>query len=165
MPNNSNTGNELAKKNEKKMRDFYDKVINAHNIEMVDSFVAADFIDHQPDPRYPPTIEGLKSGFKDFFAAYPDLHTNIDFVMVNGDTIMAEYSLTGTNSGPMMGMPPTNKQINIEGVDIVRIVNDKAVEHWGFVEEGKMMTQLGLMPPPGAMNDTSKMKMEEKPKQ
>jgi predicted ester cyclase len=59
----------------------------------------------------------------------------------------------------MMGMPPTNKQIHIDDIDVIRVVDGKAAEHWGFAEEMKMMQQLGLMPAPGAMPDTSKTKM------
>jgi hypothetical protein len=36
------------------------------------------------------------------------------------------------------------------GCDILRFENGKAAEHWGYMEEGKMMQQLGLMPAPGA---------------
>ena len=47
-----------------------------------------------------------------------------------------------------MGMPATNKKIDVEGVDIIRFKNGKAVEHWGVYDNMKMMQQLGMMPPP-----------------
>jgi predicted ester cyclase len=85
------------------------------------------------------------------------LHVTINFIVVRGDTVIAQTTTTGTNSGPNMGMPATNKKINMDGVDIVIIKDGKATEHWGFFEEMKMMTQLGLMPGPNASTDSSMM--------
>jgi hypothetical protein len=60
--------------------------------------------------------------------------------------VVTHYTMTGTNTGSIMGMPATGKKFNIHGVDIVRFVNGKCVEHWGYDEEMKMMQQLGMMP-------------------
>jgi steroid delta-isomerase-like uncharacterized protein len=144
--------------NNARMRAFYDQVMNAHNPEMVDSFITQDFVDHQPFPGYPPGMDGLKAGLKDYFMAYPDLKFNINYVKSFGDTVIAHFNMMGTNSGSMMGMPATNKPINIEGVDIVVLKDGKAVEHWGYMEESKMMEQLGMNNPPMEMpmQDTKK---------
>jgi predicted ester cyclase len=158
MQNNMGGDKNMAADNQG-MRDFYEKVMNAHSPDMVDSFVSSDYVEHQVDPHYPPTREGLKTSFRDLFAAYPDFHVKLNFVFEHGDTAIAQITITGTNTGSMMGMPPTNKAVNFDGVDIVRLVNGKAVEHWGYLEETKMMTQLGLMPSPPMM-DSSKMKMD-----
>ena len=62
--------------------------------------------------------------------------------------------MTGTNSGPMMGMPATNKKMTgIMGIDMMRWENGKFVEHWGLFDEHAMMSQLGLMPPAPAASD------------
>jgi steroid delta-isomerase-like uncharacterized protein len=160
MPDNS--ANEKAAKNEARMREFYDQVFNAHNVTMVDSFLTEDFIEHQPAPGQGPGLAGLKASLTEFFTAYPDVHANVNFMMTKGDTVLAHIKLTGTNSGPLMGNPPTNKSISLEGVDIVVIKDGKATEHWGFSEEMKMMTQLGMMPEPGATHDPAMAMGDEK---
>ena len=38
------------------------------------------------------------------------------------------------------------KQIKVEGIDIVRIKDGKAVEHWGVTDTMTMMQQLGVVP-------------------
>ena len=68
---------------------------------------------------------------------------------------MALVTMTGTNSGPMGQMPATNKQINVGGIDVLVIHDQKASERWGFFDTMKMMEQLGMMPAPGAAPDTS----------
>jgi predicted ester cyclase len=43
-------------------------------------------------------------------------------------------------------MPATNKPVDVYAVDVLRFENGKVVEYWGYMEEMKMMEQLGMMP-------------------
>lgn len=154
---NKNSANDMTLKNEERMRTFTNEVINKHNPAMIDSLVSPDYVEHVADPNYPPTREGLKENMEDFFKGYPDIKSKINFLVADSDKVMMQYTITGTNTGYMLGMPPTGKKINIDGVDIVRYKDGKAVEHWGYMEEMKMMAQLGIIP--GMESDTSKPKI------
>jgi steroid delta-isomerase-like uncharacterized protein len=156
----NNMADQTAKNNEsankERMKQFYEQVVNAHNADMVDSFCTADFIDHNPDMgRTGKGIDDLKASFKDFFAGFPDVHMTPDFMVAEGDKVVAHITVTGTNTGSMGNMPPTNKQVSIEGIDVIAIKDGKASERWGFFDNMKMMMQLGLMPEPGAMPDST----------
>ena len=48
-----------------------------------------------------------------------------------------------------MGIPATGKSIRIDEIHIVRIVDGKAVEHWGLSDDMNMMQQLGVAQGPG----------------
>ncbi len=158
-PGNKNVTDDRATKNMEMMRKFYEEVINRHNTAMVDSLVASDYVEHCVDPGYTPDRNGLKKGWEDFVKGYPDLNCKINFMIADSNSVTTQYTFTGTNSGSVMGMPATNKKINVDGVDIVRFKNGKATEHWGYMDEMKMMTQLGMMP--GMGGDTTKAKMPE----
>jgi len=41
--------------------------------------------------------------------------------------------------------------MNISGVDIIKFKDGKAIEHWGYNEEMKMMEQMGMMQEPAGM--------------
>jgi predicted ester cyclase len=47
-----------------------------------------------------------------------------------------------------MGMPATGKRAEVEGIDIVRMVNGMQAEHWGVFDAAGMMQQLGVIPTP-----------------
>lgn len=115
------------------------------------SVMAADIVDHQQDPSI--TTTGLQ-GAKDMLAlvrtAYPDFKQEILAMSTTGDRTYAHMHITGTNSGPWGTMPATGKPIDIMGVDVFRVQDGKVAEHWGYMEEMKMMMQMGLMPAPGA---------------
>ena len=138
------TSNNQKSANEERMLEFYKVVMNGHNPALVDSFCTTDFIDHQPFAGYQGNITGLKNGMSDMITGFPDLNFNVDYIKSWGDTVIAKFRIKGTNSGPFMGTPATNKSIDVEGIDIVIIKNRKASEHWGYIEELKMMSQLGI---------------------
>ena len=97
----------------------------------------------------------------DVVSGYPDVHVTTNFVVADSNMVVQHYTMTGTNTGTMMGMPPTNKKMNVDGVNILKIKDGKLSEHWGYMEEMKLMQQMGMMPDMNQMmNDTSKKKMD-----
>jgi len=166
MPNQA--ANNSGTANKERVKQFYDQVINAHNPDMVDSFCTADFVDHNPDMGHSGKgTDDLKASFKEFFAAYPDVHMTTNFMVAEGDKVVSHITITGTNSGPMGNMPATGKSMNVDGIDIVGGIKDgKASERWGLFDAMKMMTQMGMMPPPGAppAPPAEPMKTDEKKK-
>lgn len=152
---NKNTKNDEASKNEALMREFSDEVMNKHNVAMIDSFVAPDYVEHCADPGYNPDRSGLKKSWEDFFKAYPDMREKINFMIADSNYVTVQFTMTGTNTGAVAGIPATGKKVSVDGVDIVRYKDGKAVEHWGYMDEMKMMQQLGMMPAMGT-NDSAK---------
>jgi len=159
--NNPQSGNNREAANKARVQQFYDQVFNGHNINLIDSFCVSDFVDHNPDEGHTGKgLADLKAQFKGFLGAFPDIHVTTNFMVAQGDTVVAHISLTGTNTGPMgPGMPATNKKISIDGIDVIAVNGSKAVERWGFFDTHKMMTDLGMGGSPPA--DTTKM-MEKK---
>lgn len=141
----SNTPEE--EKNVAAIKRFYDEVMNKGNMKAIDELVADDFVEHYlPDPNFPANKEGLKQGMAMFRTAFPDLQITIVDIVAKGDKVWVYNLMRGTNKGEMMGMPATGKKIEVNGFDIVRFVNGKAVEHWGLNDDFKMMQQLGMIP-------------------
>jgi predicted ester cyclase len=48
-----------------------------------------------------------------------------------------------------MGIKPTGKSVSFEVIDTVRIAAGKIVEHWGLMDNLRLMLQLGVIPSPG----------------
>jgi predicted ester cyclase len=45
-----------------------------------------------------------------------------------------------------MGIPATGMPISMKGIDIVRIRDGRAVEHWGVTDMMTLMQQIGMVP-------------------
>jgi steroid delta-isomerase-like uncharacterized protein len=157
--NKNNATDDLAAQNKAEMAIFYEQLMNKHNVAIIDSMVSPDYTQDEVEPGYPATRDGYKKIMADFFKSFPDLNEKVNFMVADSSYVVVHYTLMGTNSAPMMGMPATGKKINIDGVDIVRLKNHKVVKQWEYDEEVKMMTQLGMMP--GMGGDTAKAGMPD----
>jgi len=138
----------IAEDNIAKTRRFMEEVFNKGNMKAVDEFMSADLVEHDPFPGQGPGLQGFKQGLADFRQAFPDLHIGIDDMLADGEKIVIRSTMKGTHKGTFMNLPPTGKQISIEGIDIVRMSGGKAVEHWGLLDALTMMQQLGAIPTP-----------------
>jgi steroid delta-isomerase-like uncharacterized protein len=123
---------------------------NNGKMNELDNVMTENFVEHQSMPEI--TTTG-RQGAKDMMAmvrtAYPDYKQEIVSMSTSGDRTYVHFRMTGTNTGPWGEMPATDKAMDVMGVDVLRFENGKAAEHWGYMEEMKMMQQLGLMPAMG----------------
>ena len=62
--------------------------------------------------------------------------------MVEGDRAVLRWSATGTHAGDQLGMPPTNRVVQLTGIDILRIADGKIAERWGETNGLEMMQQI-----------------------
>ena len=65
---------------------------------------------------------------------------------LEGDTAAARFTITGTDTGGFMGMPPTGKSVTVTGMDFMRFRDGKIVEHWGEMDMLGLLQQLGVIP-------------------
>lgn len=122
-------------------------IFNTGDLAGVEALIAPNVIDHQQIPGIDAQgLEGFKFLVNMMHEAYPDMTSSLDDLLDSGDKVVARSTMRGTNTGPLMGMPPTGKAIEVQAIDIVRFENGLAVEHWGITEDLKMMQQLGLIP-------------------
>ena len=118
------------------------------NTDGMEEIIAENFMSHNPIPGVTSTgIQQLKDMIAISAAAFTDNKMEDVHLIADGDRVVAQYRWKGVNNGSMgEGMPATNKPIDVHAVDVLRFENGKVVEHWGYMEEMKMMQQLGMMP-------------------
>ncbi len=132
------------------VRQAYDEMFNQGNLAAVDKYIAADYVEHQMMPGQPAGTEGFKQMLTTLRTAFPDLHITIEDMLVDGDKVAVRSTLRGTQKGELMGTAPTGKSVTVTGIDILRMKDGKAVEHWGNEDDLGMMQQLGAIPAPPA---------------
>ncbi len=128
---------------------FFEEVVNKGNLAVIDEIVAADFV--QPDA--PPGITTDREGMKQFFtmahSGFPDFHSTLEDMFAEGDKVVQRFTARGTHRGEWMGIPPTGKQIAVQGIAIHRIAEGKIVEGWTSMDMLGALQQLGVVQPPG----------------
>jgi len=124
---------------------FFDAV-NAGDLDALDQYVSADFIEHEAFPGLPTKgPEAPKAAIGLFRGAFPNLHMTSDEILADGDKVVVRGTMSGTHQGEFMGIPPTNNSFKVQFIDIIEMRDGKATAHWGVTDQAAMMQQLGLM--------------------
>ncbi len=126
------------------MRRITTEIWDEGRIELVDELIAVDLIDHLELPgvesegrdRYRASVETMRE-------AYPDFRNPLDLVIGDGDLAVSYGRTTGTNTGELMGTPPTGQAIDVPVFGMLRFRDGQAIERWGLADFMTMTQQLG----------------------
>lgn len=130
-------------------REFIE-AMNNKDLDALSEWIDDSMVERQLMPGMPPGKEGALAIFAMMFEAMPDLHNEIDEMIVSGNRVAMRSTLTGTQTGEMMGMPATGRSISVGSIDIVEVNDDrKVIEHRGVTDMMGIMIQTGVVPPPG----------------
>ena len=129
------------------------------NADALDSLCSPDYIEHQIDTAHTQLrgLAALKDLVKSNHKAIPVMKTVIHSFAVSGDTVMVYNTTTGIMTDSMMGLPPTNKEVSLTGVDVFLVMNGKIKEHWGFID----MNDMAQFAPPKEMTADKTMKKKK----
>ena len=128
---------------------LFDEFYNGGKVDVADEIFAAEVTLY--DAGVP--VKGGPAVFKQRqhaqLAATPDFHMTLEDVIVEGDKAAYRWTMRGTHTGPMRGIPPTGKSIAMSGMTILRIDGGKIVEGWHNYDMLGLLQQLGVIPMPG----------------
>jgi steroid delta-isomerase-like uncharacterized protein len=130
----------------KAVRLRYHDAWNSGDTDALDSIMTPDVVNHSPLPGQPQGVEGFKQALMMMRSGVPDLAITIDSSVSDGDRVSTRWTGTGHQTGDMMGIPPTGKQVTVSGVDICRISDGRIVEYWQELDTLSMLQQLGVIP-------------------
>ena len=88
--------------------------------------------------------EALKGYMAGLWSAFPDLSFEITSSGLVGENLAAQWTMRGTNTGSMMGLPPTGKSVLVLGADFIRIAGGKIQTVDGYFDSRAVPEQLGL---------------------
>jgi steroid delta-isomerase-like uncharacterized protein len=74
------------------------------------------------------------------FAAFPDLRLERVALVIDGEYHADRWVLSGTHAGPLFGIPPTGRQVRVEGATFTRLGPDGLV-----VEDVHLSDVAGLL--------------------
>ena len=138
-------GNTARQQNEKIALLYFEEVWNKGNVDLLDSLLTPDYINHTPSVPTTAGPDGLKPIVTTIRKAFPDLKFIIKDVIATDDQIIIRTIMTGTQKDSLFGIPPTNKSIQVNQINIEKIREGRIVEHWRVTDELTMMRQLGLV--------------------
>jgi steroid delta-isomerase-like uncharacterized protein len=125
-------------------RRFIQKVFNEGQLNNLDEFLSQAYVVHDAPPGTPPRgTDAIKHIVTMFRTAFPDLDITIDELVAEGDKVCARATTRGTHQGPIFGIPPTGKTVEMTGLTMVTISDGRLVESWVKNDVMGLMKQLG----------------------
>ena len=79
--------------------------------------------------------------------AFPDLHAEIEDLLVDGDRTALRLTVSGTHKGPFMGIPATGKAVQWESIGIAEFRDGQMYRVWVQPDMLGLMRQLGVEQP------------------
>jgi steroid delta-isomerase-like uncharacterized protein len=116
--------------------------------QAIDELAAPDVVIHTPLPFETTGTALLKDLFARLLHAYPDLHIQIEDLIVDGDRVASRNTVTGTHLGEYLGLPATGRSVRYDEVVIMRFADGRIAESWAVVDVLAQLRQLGVLDDP-----------------
>jgi predicted ester cyclase len=128
-----------------KARRIWEEVIPSGDIDGLAELLADDGIDHGARPDEPQGLASAQQSMRWLGRVFSNQRWEIHQVIGEGETVVVYCTLHGRHTGDLMGIPPTNRDVSMDYVHIVRFSDGKVAEHWGVRDDMALMRQLGVM--------------------
>jgi steroid delta-isomerase-like uncharacterized protein len=133
--------------NKQVVHQFFD-AYNRHDAERMSQLVSSNtnYFFHLPGMPLSMDWNGRKQFVAAAIKAFPDIDHHILDTVAEGDKVAVRFNITGTHKGEFQGIPPTGKEISIDGMDFLTIIDDKIAEEWLNSDMMGLMQQIGAIP-------------------
>jgi hypothetical protein len=132
-------------------RRWFDEGCSKGNLDLADELYSPEYLSHSLPPDLPPTREGLKMFIHALREGIPDLDCPVEQLVAEGDRVAGAFSLRGTHSGTLLGIPATGRTVDVGVMVIARFDQaGKWVEDWNCWDQLGLLQQLGAIPAPAA---------------
>lgn len=126
---------------------FYEVVVSKNLLDELPKYISNACVQKIGKNETFIGIEGMRQHLLAVRTTYPDYTMEIIRQFEDGETVVSEFIMRGTHKGEFIGITPTNKVIEMKGVNIDKIVNGKIVEHGGAANTFEAFWENGLIRP------------------
>ncbi|MCU4748959.1 MULTISPECIES: ester cyclase [Streptomyces] len=115
------------------------------DVDALGALLAPDYLRYGSDPQ-PQHLDALKSAILGTRAAFPDLTTTIDDILLDGDRAAIRWHSTGCHENPFLGVPATGRRVRVAGATFARFEGDRIAEEYVTWDPRALLTALGVFP-------------------
>jgi predicted ester cyclase len=136
------TESPVMESNKSLVREFISRMLSEPASEVLDQYLAPDFLDHYAPPEQEPGREGVKKVFERARNILSELHVELEDMIAERDRVVIRLKTNAMQVGSFMGFPPTGKEVAWTTISIYRIEGGKIVERWGLMDHAFLLRQL-----------------------
>ncbi|MGN6418957.1 MAG: ester cyclase [Pseudobacter sp.] len=122
---------------------FNREVIANKDLKAFEELMAPGFVNHSAPPGISPASDGMIAFLQNvLWKSFSDIQINILDQVAEADKVSTRKIVSGLHVGEFFGMPATDKKIEIEILEIVRLQHGRYLEHWSIWNYQRVMAQV-----------------------
>jgi steroid delta-isomerase-like uncharacterized protein len=121
---------------------IFSDVFNGGRFELLEKILHSEYVNNSfPAPVKGPA--GFRGTIEMFYKAFPDMKIVLEDILSEGNKVATRGYWTGTHKGDFMNIPPTNRAVNVNFIDMWIVKDGKIYENWVQMDIAGLMQQLG----------------------
>ncbi len=135
------------------IRQWFEELWNQGDASAIDRYMGPATKFHglpTPDGRPLTGPSGFRPFFASFHEAFPDVRVEVVRTVTEGEMVACHCHVTGTHSGPGLGVAPSGRRGDFWGMCFGHIRDGRIVEGWNCFDFLTLYQQLGMQLTPGA---------------
>lgn len=137
--------NYKIEKDIKMYSETWDQIVNDSKIELINNTNFTDDVTLISSPENIVGIENFKAYYQNYLTGFSDIKFTTVNVFGQGNNIVKHWNFKGKHTGEFFGMPATGKNVDINGVTLVKMKEGKISQEQDFMDNMVFLQQLGLV--------------------
>jgi len=121
---------------------YFEEAINGRRLEVLDDLFTFDFVNEATGFLPVNGVDAMRNLVQSLLDGFPDCHATIEDIMTIDDKVIVRWAMTGTHQGVFQNIPPTGKTINVGGILIDVIEQQKIAKRWAYNSFPILLQQL-----------------------
>ncbi|USF28315.1 hypothetical protein N510_003274 [Firmicutes bacterium ASF500] len=101
---------------------FYEVIVSENLLDELSKYISEDCVQRTGEKEIFIGINGMKQHLVALKKTYPDYTMKIIRQYVTDGYVISEFIMRGTHKGEFIGITPTNKVLEITGVNIDKVI-------------------------------------------
>lgn len=121
--------------------------LNSHNLDRITALYAPETeeIDiGQASPKF--GANAVRQTITRLLHAFPDFHFHLDENIIENNRVVITWTFRATHRGTYMNIPATNRPVEVRGVSILTVENNKITRLLRIWDTAGMLRSMGLLP-------------------
>lgn len=131
-----------AREREAMIRSAWAAAWDRGDVDVLDELLDADY--RRIGDGHVRDREQFKATIRDTRAAFPELVTTIDEILVDGDRAAIRWHSAGTHEHSYLGVPATGRRVAVSGATFARFVDDRIVDEHVTWDPRALLAGLGI---------------------
>jgi predicted ester cyclase len=127
------------------VRRYYEQIAGTGDVDRLADFIAPDYVEVHEGTRCSVGVEGARRHVLGVRETYPDLRLTVEQQVAEGEWVVTRVLMRGTHRGKWMGIRPTGRPVEVDTIDVDRVVDGRIVEHGGAANLLEPLLKVGAI--------------------